>query len=85
MPICGIIAPRQEDIVCYRADGYLAECILSQGHFCPHVIKTPEGKYFEWEDDSDCDCCSADEDNPCYVYQEITKEEADKLLGRGRK
>ncbi len=80
-PTCRIIAPRQEDIVGFRKDGYSAECILPRCHSCPqHVIKTPEGKYFQWEDDYGCGCCSPDEDDRCYVFSEIMEVEAKRLL-----
>ena len=80
MPICGIIPPRREDMIGYRSDNYRAECILERAHFSPHLIKTPEGKYIEWEDDNDCDCCEPGEDDCCYVYAEITEEQARQLL-----
>ena len=76
---CGIIMPRQSDVVGYRDDGYLAECILKSRHAGKHVIQTPEGKFFVWEDDWDCGCCEPDEDDHCYDFKEITKQEADSL------
>ena len=75
--ICGIIAPRQSDIVGYRGDGYLAECILPYAHFGrPHVIRTPEGKFWAWEDDAECGCCEPDEVDRCYSFEEITPDKA---------
>jgi hypothetical protein len=71
---CGIIVPRQEDIIGESAD-YFAECIRGRGHSGPHVFLTPEGKYFSWEDDWKCGCCKPEEDSRCYVYKEITKED----------
>jgi len=71
--ICGIIAPRQHDIIGYREDNYLAECILQSAHNSPHIIKTPEGKFFAWEDDYECDCCEFDEDERCTIYWEISE------------
>ena len=82
MPLCGIIVPRQENIVSNET-GYLAECILPKGHFCPHVIKTPGGKYFQWKDDMNCGCCTPEEDDRCYEYWEITEPEVRRLL-KGR-
>lgn len=75
---CGIIVPRQEDLVGPREDGYLAECILPDNHSscgidC-HVVLTPEGKYLEWKDDWGCDCCNWNTDQRCYTYHEITKK-----------
>ncbi len=79
MRICSIIPPRREDIIGNRTDGYLGDCILPGAHFCPHVIKTPEGKYFEWSDDNDCDCCDHGvEDDQCYTFCEITEKEFQK-------
>lgn len=80
MQQCGIIVPRQEEIVGHRGDGYLAECILPYQHEDFHVIKTPEGKYFYWEDDWDCDCCDPEEYQRCYVYGPIEEREVLELL-----
>lgn len=77
--ICGIIAPRQSDIVGHRGDGYLAECILPYGYHDKHLVRTPEGKFFVWEDDWDCDCCKPDEDDRCYVWKEISEPRAIEL------
>ena len=73
--ICGIIVPRQEDIIGDRDGSYFAECIRRRCHSGPHVFLTPEGRYFSWEDDWDCDCCTPEEDDRCYVYQEISKDD----------
>ncbi len=84
--ICGIIAPRQDELVRgEREDGYLAECILPHGHRGPHVVKTPEGKFFAWEDDWDCDCCEPEEADRCYIHWEIEEAEIPKLLKRRTK
>ena len=72
--ICGIIVPRQQDIIGSRED-YTPECIRARCHSGPHVFLTPEGKYFSWEDDWTCDCCTPEEDDRCYVYQEITEDD----------
>ena len=72
---CGIIVARREDILGYRSDGYLPECIRGRCHCGPHVFLTPEGKYFSWEDDWKCGCCTPEEDDRCYLYQEITKDD----------
>ena len=84
--ICGIIACRQTDIVGFRHDGYMAECIMPQGYAPhPHLVKTPEGQYFAWEDDDDCDCCGDDRSDPdrCYVTWPVTEAEAKEYLGKG--
>ena len=73
---CGIIAPRQDEMVGVRTDHYLAECILASRNHDLHVIKTPEGKYFSWEDDLECGCCAPDEDDRCTSFREITEQEA---------
>ena len=85
MDTCGIIAPRQSDIIGYREDKYLAECICPKHHLSPHVIKTPEGRYFDWEDDWECGCCEPDEDEHCYTFGEITEEEAQEYINKGRR
>jgi len=88
--ICGIIPPRQDEMVEALGDGYLAHCILPNGHLGQHLVRTPEGKYFSWEFDLDCNCNSTgaiarmfgnkDGDNGCYVHNEIDKKEAEGLL-----
>ena len=80
MPTCGIIPPRSQDIIGDRLDDYLGECILKRAHLSPHLIKTPEGRYIQWEDDPNCDCCQPSEDDHCYVSNEITEERARQLL-----
>lgn len=82
MGLCYIIAPRQHDIVGHRDDDYLAECIRVRNHDGPHLILTPEGEYFTWEDDWECDCCDALTDEPCYDFGQISAEEAELLKGR---
>ncbi len=81
--ICGKIVPRQQEIVGDWDGKYLAECILLSHHSGHHVIKTPEGKYFAWEDDSGCNCedCQTDEpDKWCYIYWELSQEEIKAIL-----
>jgi hypothetical protein len=73
--ICGIIMPRQTDVVSHRNDGYLAECILESGHLGHHIVKTLEGKFYAWEDDWGCGCCEPDEDDRCYTYWELSEQE----------
>ncbi len=80
METCGIIAPRQEHIVGYRYDHYLAECILPRAHYCEHVVKTPEGRYFAWSYDYGCDCCEPDEPDRCTLIGELSEEEFRELL-----
>jgi hypothetical protein len=46
----------------------------------PHLVKTPEGKFYIWEDDDNCDCCRPGDDDQCYVFSEITEAEAELLL-----
>ena len=85
MEICGIIVPRQEHMVGHRHDGYLAECVLPMDHISnSHVVKTPEGRYFVWENDYDCDCCDDPSDSDhCYAFKEIQETEFLFLRGRG--
>lgn len=80
---CGKIVPRQSQIsgVGERFKGYLAECILPSHHHGCCVFKTPEGRYFAWERD-DCDCCSLEDCDGCYIYWEITLEEFE-IASRG--
>lgn len=76
---CGIIAGRQIHLVGDREDGYLAECILpAHPGIAFHIVRTPEGELFFWEEDQDCDCgCQEPEADPgerCYSYGQITEE-----------
>ncbi|MDO8529948.1 MAG: hypothetical protein Q7S10_00860 [bacterium] len=77
--LCGIIAPRQHEIVGDRDDGYLAECILAPFHTGPHAIKTPEGNFFAWKDDWNCGCCEPEEPDRCIIYWEIQEREISTL------
>jgi hypothetical protein len=84
MQECGHIVPRQFDVVGYREDGYLAECILAEGHKGPHLVRTPEGQFFSWEFDEKCNCedCLDHEDsnNRCCLYWEVSAEDVEDLL-----
>ncbi len=73
--ICGIIVPRYQEIVGERRDGYLPQCVLARDHRGPHVFRTPEGELVAWEDDWNCGCCSPEEDDRCYVYWPVTRED----------
>lgn len=73
---CGIIVPRENDMVGERRGTYLAECIRERNHNGSHVIKTPEGVFYAWEDDLSCDCCTGDDDSPCYIFWKISEHEA---------
>ena len=81
---CSIIVPRSYDVLGYQeTEGYTPECILPYAHLSPHVFRTPKGKFIAWEDDMDCDCCAADEDERCYVHWEIEESEIPELT-KGR-
>lgn len=74
MNICGIIAPRWQEIVGYRQDDYLPVCIMPRNHTGPHVVKTPEGVHIAWKEDWTCDCCTPDEEDRCITFWEITEK-----------
>jgi hypothetical protein len=84
---CAIIVIRQEsisEISQYDPIEWLAECVLPQGHTCEeHIFKTPDGRYFFWKDDYECDCCEPDEEDRCYVYGEISESQMIEILMRG--
>ena len=86
-PICGFIAPRQEEMVGDREDGYLAECVLPKSHeFERHVVKTPDGEIFSWQH-SGCDCCKPWDPDRCYEFGRMTPEVLETLIeaeSRGR-
>lgn len=85
MAKCAIIATRQDEIIGWRKDGYLAECILEGVHgWGPHVFRTPEGLLYAWEDDNECGCCEPDEDDRCTIYWEIEESELPSFLNGGR-
>ena len=54
-----------------RRDSYFAECIRPHAHLDPHLIKTPEGIYFTWEDDWECSCCEPEEPDRCYIWSKL--------------
>ena len=87
MDQCGIIPPRPYDMVgwSYKGDTARLGCILEGVHnYGPHVFSTSGGKYYAWEDDLDCDCCSPDEEDRCCIYWEIKKAELEKYQNGGR-
>ena len=73
--VCGIIAPRQSEVVGHQDDDYLAECILMRCHQGPHVIKTPEGRFIAWEDDYNCDCCQPEEFDRCIIWWSVLEKD----------
>lgn len=82
---CAIWPPRPEDMLGFRPEGYEAECILENGHLGPHVLKTPEGGYIAWEEDTECgceDCRSDDWGDHCVVYWEIQEADIPNLASR---
>jgi hypothetical protein len=48
-------------------------------HFEEHLFQNPYGEYFIWEDDFTCDCCIPEEEGRCFVYGEISEEDAKAL------
>lgn len=82
MRTCAIIPPRHKDIHygCRDFKGYMPECIRIHGHWGTHVFKTPDSRYFQWEDDMECGCCDPAEPDRCYWYGEVTKDEAEELI-----
>jgi hypothetical protein len=76
---CGIIVPRRSEIIGERSDGYLPECILKTNHSGPHIFRTPENNFYAWEDDWSCGCCTPEEDDRCYTYRQLSKEETTDL------
>lgn len=88
--ICGIIAARYEDIVLRSGEislrdqrGYLAECVLPEGHGSDfHVFRTPSNVFVRWETAQACDCCEVDDPDRCFDYREITEAEFKKLCER---
>lgn len=84
--VCGIIAPRQEEMTGYddARSRSLASCILEGVHgWGPHVFRTPEGGLIAWEDDNDCGCCEPDEDDRCTVYWDIKESDIPKYQDGG--
>ena len=71
---CGIIAPRQEEMVGSRDDHYLAECVLPKGHGEIHQFITPEGEVFQWQYDYDCGCCDPETDERCTIFGKVAKK-----------
>lgn len=78
--ICGIIVPRQHQIIPYRKDKYLAECLRSRHITGPHVFRSPNGTYYAWEDDEECDCCEPGDPDRCTIHRILTESEARALL-----
>ncbi|MFZ1987550.1 MAG: hypothetical protein WAV21_00750 [Minisyncoccia bacterium] len=58
----------------YEEDMTSLECILPIGHPGMHVMRHPDGGYFEWGWDFECECCRLDEER-CTIYREISEEE----------
>jgi len=77
--LCYANPPRKEDI--FQDYGKCdTSCILPTAHWCAHVFKLPDGRYIQWEDDFECDCCEPEEEDRCYTYGPISEEEVAKLI-----
>lgn len=88
--LCGVIPPRQDDIVGYGApDGFLAECIMPNNHDCneahPHVCRNPEGGLIAWYSEDDCGCCDITDCDRCVTYYEISEERFSEMYERAIK
>ena len=84
MITCGHIVPRQSDIIGFESSGYIAECVLPEGHKGSHMIMTPDRRFFGWEYDEGCTCEDCldhrDSNNRCCVYWKVSNLDAESLL-----
>tara|TARA_B100000745_G_scaffold300439_1_gene254413 strand:- start:9145 stop:9369 length:225 start_codon:yes stop_codon:yes gene_type:complete len=56
-------------------------CLRRSGHYDGlHVFKNSKGQYFSWKRDWKCRCCKFEETDYCFDYEEISEEEALKLI-----
>jgi len=78
---CGTMVPGHTTRM-FGSDCRGIECILPSNHNGPHIIRTPDSKYFAWETDYDCDCCEpeASSYDRCCVYWELASEDVQKAL-----
>jgi len=65
------------------SNGESHECRLKASHAGAHLVRLEDGQYILWEPDSECDC--GEEDCQCFLWCEITNEEArEPLVNRTR-
>ena len=81
---CLIICSRP-DVVSY-ADEF-CECLRPKGHHGPHLVHVRcQDRFVAWETDLTCNCgeCqSEDTDDWCILYDEVSEEDARKLIASG--
>lgn len=56
-------------------------CLKPYAHNDSHIDIVDGRKIYEWEDDVDCGCCDhAEESDVCYIYEELTADQAKEKL-----
>ncbi len=76
---CSTIFPRAGDFESqFGSEEHLSGCILSASHAGPHVTKTVDGQFVQWESDYNCGCCGPDEDDRCVIFQKIEEKDVPK-------
>lgn len=76
---CDICVRRREHDM--RLKGTWGECIRPRSHNDGlHLFRNPQGTYFTWKDDDECDCCEPGDPNQCFNYGPISEDEANHLM-----
>jgi hypothetical protein len=85
MPRCNYLVPSHGHEL--RGEEGSPECLLQEHHEGEHLVVATSDSFYPnqyvlWALDEDCDCGwdREDEDCECFVYNTISKEEAEKLL-----
>ena len=81
---CNYLVPRLFGPGIPLDDGDAEECLLRERHTEEHLVRTshgyylwsPEGEYCRDDEGQVCDCDYIE----CYVYQEISDEQAQQIL-----
>ena len=79
--LCGIGPPGRETHNTGLDPAVSSGCLRPYAHNdFKHLFLNKYGKYILIEDDFECDCCAPEEDERCFVYQEVSEETAHKLM-----
>lgn len=82
-PTCGILPGLREHRL-QNADGSISGCLLEARHVGPHLLQTDDARFFCWETDTDCECCT-DEERACFVFWTPTDAEMLRMVQEAKR
>lgn len=79
--LCGLGPPGRETHNTGLDPAASSGCLRPYAHNdFKHLFLNKYGKYILIEDDFECDCCTPEEDERCFICAEVSEETARKLM-----